>query len=114
MRRMVKQLAKTFIREWRKHRHLTIVALGASMDMTPGNLSRLERGEVPYSQESLERAAAALGVSPADLLSRPPSDGDGDEDEHELFALVHNVPKEDRETVKRVLRGIIAAKKTGS
>lgn len=73
----------TFIRAWRKERGLTLVQLSDrllhlhEMEMSDGQLSRIERGEQPYSQDLLEAVADVLNCAPADLLMRDPSKPDG-------------------------------------
>jgi transcriptional regulator with XRE-family HTH domain len=64
----------TFIRQWRKHRGLTIEKLAERSGMSNGNLSNIERGKTGYNQETLEAIAEALQCSPADLIMRDPSD----------------------------------------
>ena len=72
----------TFIRSWRKHRGLTLAQLADRLDtelevaISEGQLSRIERGETPYSQDILEAIAAALRCEPADLLVRDPATPD--------------------------------------
>src|ERR1700757_393944 len=69
----------TFIRSWRKHRGLTLAQLAdrlateLEVQISDGQLSRIERGETPYSQDILEAVAAALRCEPADLLVRDPA-----------------------------------------
>jgi DNA-binding Xre family transcriptional regulator len=65
---------KTFIREWRKHRGLTLERLADRIDMTASHLSMLERGERPYTQETLELIADALGTTASSLIMRNPND----------------------------------------
>lgn len=61
------------IREFRKAKGLTLEDLGARVGMGAGHLSRLERGEVSYTQERLETIARELECRPADLIDdRPP------------------------------------------
>lgn len=73
----------TFIRSWRKHRGLTLSQLADRLDtelevnISEGQISRIERGETPYSQDILEAIAAALRCEPADLLVRDPAAPDG-------------------------------------
>lgn len=72
-----KQFRRTFIREWRKHRGLTLEQLAARLDdMAPSNLSMLERGQRGYTQETLERIAHALQTDVASLLMRNPADSE--------------------------------------
>jgi transcriptional regulator with XRE-family HTH domain len=63
-----------FIRAWRNHKHLSLDQLASRVPMDKGNLSKVERGLLPYNQEMLERLADALGTEPASLLMRDPTD----------------------------------------
>lgn len=73
----------TFIRAWRKHRELTLaqvadrLSVELEMDISEGQLSRIERGETPYSQDILEAFATVLRCEPADLIMRDPAQADG-------------------------------------
>jgi transcriptional regulator with XRE-family HTH domain len=64
------------MRAWRKMRGMTLEALGELVGMSSQNLGRIERGEVPYTQDSLEVIAEALGCSVADILARDPGRSD--------------------------------------
>ncbi len=63
---------RTYIKEWRKSRHLTLERLAERIGVTAGALSQLERGDVGYTQPMLEALAEALQSNPADLISRMP------------------------------------------
>lgn len=63
----------TYIRQWRKHRDMSLEKLADSVPMDKGNLSKVERGILPYNQEMLERIAVALNTDVASLLIRDPS-----------------------------------------
>ena len=66
---------RTFIREWRQARGLTIEQLAARLDdMAPSNLSMLERGQRGYVQDTLERIAQELQTDVAALLTRKPTE----------------------------------------
>lgn len=67
----------TFIRAWRQAKHMSLEQLAARVPMDKGNLSKVERGLLPYNQEMLERLASALGTEPASLLMRDPADPEG-------------------------------------
>lgn len=67
------RLRRTFLREWREFRHLTQEQAAERLDMDRSNLSRLERGEIPYSQGVLEAAATAYDCDPWDLLNINPT-----------------------------------------
>jgi transcriptional regulator with XRE-family HTH domain len=63
----------TFIRQWRQHRGYSLDQLAERVPMDKGNLSKVERGLLPYNQELLERMADALQTDPASLLMRDPT-----------------------------------------
>lgn len=62
----------TYLREWRKYRKLSQETLADRLEIDRTTLSRIERGELPYNQDFLERAAVALGCEPEDIISRDP------------------------------------------
>jgi len=66
--------SKHFIREWRKHRDLTLEQLAERIGMSHQNLGKIERGLVPYNQVLLEALAEELRCAPADLIIRGPED----------------------------------------
>lgn len=70
----VRRFRRTYIREWRKHRGLTLEKVADRLDMTPGHISMLERGQRGYTQETLEAVASALQTDVASLLMRDPTD----------------------------------------
>src|SRR5690606_28130092 len=63
---------RTFLREWREFRDLTQEQAAERIDITQGQLSRIERGQAPYSQGLLEAAAEAYQCEPWDLLNVNP------------------------------------------
>lgn len=67
---------KTFIRQWREFRGLTLEQLGERLEMTSSYLSMLERAQRGYTQETLEAIANALQTDVASLLMRNPTDPD--------------------------------------
>lgn len=71
-----RKFRRTYIRQWRQHRGLTLEQLADRVDMTASHFSMLERGQRGYTQETLERVAEALQTDAASLLMRNPSDPD--------------------------------------
>lgn len=76
---------KTYIKEWREKRGLSLRRLAERMEHSPGgdllishtSIGRIEKGQQPYSQPILEAIADALGVSTWMLLEvNPEKDGD--------------------------------------
>lgn len=74
---MAKTKRRTFIKQWRDFREMTQEQLADKTDMSPGNISLIERGLQNYTQETLESIAGALKCEPADLLTRDPGDPSG-------------------------------------
>lgn len=66
---------RTFIKEWREFRQLTLERLADRLGMSKAQLSRIENGLSPYTQDFLEACAHALMTDEASLLMRDPSDG---------------------------------------
>jgi transcriptional regulator with XRE-family HTH domain len=62
----------TFLRDWRKFRELTLEAACERFDIDRTTLGRIEKGQLPYNQDFLEKAALAYGCEPQDLLSINP------------------------------------------
>ncbi len=85
---------KTRIRHFRKLRDLTLEELGARIGMSVGNLSKLERGLIPYDQYTLESAARELGVRPAELIDDVP---DQTARERALTDLLRGLPPEEQD-----------------
>lgn len=71
-----------FLREWRKHREMTLEAVAEAVGeitgdgFTHASLSRIERGRQPYSQPQLEALATVYRTDPGSLLMRNPADPD--------------------------------------
>jgi transcriptional regulator with XRE-family HTH domain len=68
-----------YIKEWRTHRGLSLRKLADRMESAPGeelisamSLSRIERGQQPYSQPILEALAIALSTTTWALISVNP------------------------------------------
>ena len=72
----LRKFRRTFIRQWRQHRELTLEKLAERMDMTASHLSMLERGLRGYTQETLEALAEALHTDVATLLMCDPTDAE--------------------------------------
>lgn len=89
---------RTYIREWRKYRHLTLERLAARVGMTHGTLSKIERGLLPYSQILLETVAEQLGTDPASLLMRNPLDPEG------IWTVWDQIPPTERGRAIEVLK----------
>jgi transcriptional regulator with XRE-family HTH domain len=97
---------RTFIREWRKKRGLSLQQLADRLEVEPGgdllvsysSLSRIETGKQPYSQPVIESIARALDVSVPMLLEAHP------EREGEIVDLFRLMPPERQEEAIKILR----------
>jgi transcriptional regulator with XRE-family HTH domain len=98
---------RTYIKEWRQKRGLSLRRLAGRIERTPGeelisfsSLARIEKGLQPYSQPIIEGIAAALNVSVSMLLEvNPDSEG-------EIIDLVRHLRAEDREKAVKMLRAL--------
>lgn len=103
----------TFIRAWRKHRGLTLSQLAdrlsveLEVDISEGQLSRIERGETPYSQDILEAVAAALRCEPADLIMRDPAQPDG------IWSLLDSLKPVERLQAVEIIKALQRTGTTG-
>jgi len=104
----------TFIRHWRKYRHLSLMQLAdrvseyTGKSMTHANLSRIENGKTGYTQRTLEAIAHALLCEPADLIMRNPLDKSA------AWSILDQMKKADPETRARIAAVVEALSKTGS
>lgn len=96
---------RTFIREWRNHRNLNQDALAERVGVTQETISRLERGDIGYTQPILEAVADALGCTVADLLMRDPTNPAA------IWTIWDQIPPVDRQRALGVLE--VFAKKAG-
>lgn len=96
-----------FLRKWREHCRLTLaevdlrmeaLAVDARTGTTHGNLSRIERGEVPYNQVLLESLAKIYETDPASLIVRDPSQPDP------IWTVLDRIPASQREQLSDVMR----------
>lgn len=72
-----------FIKEWRQSMQMTQKEFAAYVGLSPSNYNYLERGEIGYTQTSLETIAKALEITPAMLLSVNPLEPVHDDEEGE-------------------------------
>lgn len=88
MARIVRPILKaarrpTFIKAWRTYRNrmkqdklVERLENETGYVISTGQLSRIERGQQPYTQDLLEALATVLSCTPADLIMRDPNDED--------------------------------------
>lgn len=106
VRSNLKTQRRTYIRQWRKFRNLTLAQLAERIDVTAGALSQLERGDVSYTQPMLEALADALRCEPSDLITRDPNSN------LELQLVWDAIPQDDKPRAILILQALI--KKDGT
>lgn len=97
---------KTYFREWRKYRGMTLEEAAPLADMTAGNLSAMERGAQGYTQDGLERLADAYRVPTGWLLDADPFSNES------ILAIWERAKDEDRAKIVDIAQTIIG--KVGS
>ena len=97
-----------FIREWRLSKNLSLRKLADRLVddhfvsiISYASLSRIEKGEQPYSQETLEAIADALGTSAASLLIFDPRNDSG------LLTIWDKIPVTDRAKALKILTAMV-------
>lgn len=101
-----RQFRRTFVREWRKFRNLTLEHLADRLDMTASHFSMLERGQRGYTQETLEAIADALQTDAASLIMRNPMDDEA------IWSIWDAAKGADRQKIVAIARTITG--KTGT
>lgn len=102
-----------FLREWRKHREMTLegvaelVGEATGKGFTHASLGRIERGKQPYSQPVLEALAVIYRTDPASLLMRNPLDPDA------IWSLWDQAKTAEQRTMIRELAATVV-RKTGT
>ena len=96
----------TFLREWRKYRKLSQEEAAERLDTTQGTLSKIERRELPYNQDFLEKAALAYGCEPEDLLSINPIKPDAP---RLVYERLRHAPKALQDRAIAVLEALLKA-----
>ena len=91
---------RTFIKQWRNYRKLTLERLAERIDVTAGALSQLERGDVGYTQPMLEALASELRCEPADLIPRDPAH------DASIMVIWSQIPEVDRPRALDVLKAL--------
>ncbi len=71
--------------------------------MDKGNLSKIERGLLPYNQELLERLADALMTDPASLIMRDPTQTGA------IWSLWDRASTGEKKQIESVVEALLAA-----
>ncbi|ASQ10201.1 helix-turn-helix transcriptional regulator [Sinorhizobium meliloti] len=102
-----RKYGKTYIREWREYRGLSLRRLADRLELngpeetiSHASIGRIENGLQPYSQPIIEAIAAALNVSVTDLLGVDPTK------EGEVVDLMRMINDKNRAQAIRVLKAL--------
>lgn len=96
-----RRFRRTFIRQWRQHRGLTLEQLAERLEMTASHLSMLERAQRGYTQETLESLAEALQTDTASLLMRDPSN------EEAMWSIWDQAKPGERRQIEEIAKTLI-------
>lgn len=96
---------RTFLRQWRQHRGLTLEQLADRLNMTASHLSMLERGHRAYTQDTMEAIADALQTDVASILMRDPSDPE------QIWSIWEQAKPGQRKQIVDVMKALV---KTGT
>lgn len=92
-----------YIRQWRQAKGFSLEHVAHNVPMDKGNLSKVERGLLPYNQEMLERLGEILGTEAGNLISRDPSK------EGKVIDLVQRLTENELAQAERVLSAMFKA-----
>ena len=93
----------TYIRQWRTFRGYSLDTLAERVPMDKGNLSKIERGLLPYNQELLERLADALMTDAASLIMRDPTQTGA------IWSLWDRASTGEKKQIESVVEALLAA-----
>ena len=96
----------TFIRQWRQHRGYSLDKLADMVPMDKSNLSKVERGFLPYNQEMLERLAEALMTDVASLLMRDPTTPGA------IWSIWERASVGERQQIEAIAQALVATRKS--
>ncbi len=95
---------RTYIREYRRLKGLTLEELAAGIDRTVGFISDLETGKKRYNQTVIEEIAAFLEVPVGSLTDVDPTQSARAEN---VTGLWRAIPEADRPRVEEIMRTFI-------
>lgn len=98
--------SSVFLREWRKYRQLNQTQAAERLDIDQSTLARIERGNLPYNEDFINRAALAYGCEPSDLLSLNPLKPDKP---RVVLTMVRGAPEDMQDRAIEVLKAMLKA-----
>lgn len=84
---------------------MTIEQLAEKADYSAGSISSVERGEQGLSDDSRERLAKALRITPGMLLEVNP------DDDSDLWGIITAATPEERDQIAKVARALVKARR---
>lgn len=99
---------KTFLRDWRLHRGMSLESAAEKIGVDHSTLQRIEVGKSPYSQDTLEKLALVYMCSEADLIATDPANIDA------LMTVVQQLRQAPAGLQKQAAAVVEAILKTGS
>jgi len=100
---MTEKLGKTYLREWRESKSITLVHAAEHAGIKHGQLSRIERAIAPYNQRLLESLAILYECGIEQLLKYPPQDGDN------IYSFWESASANERFKIVQIARTIVEA-----
>lgn len=98
---------RTYFKEWRKYRKMTLEQAGEVAGMTAGNISAMERGVQRYTQDGLEALAHAYRCKPSDLINIDPNTSD-------IWSIWERAKPGDQQKLVEIAKTLIGKTGTGS
>lgn len=95
---------RTFLKDWRLHRDLTVEELAERAGLAASTISSIENHQAGYSAESLDKLAVALSVEPGWILSVNPNN------DQDMLMLWQRATPADRARIAAVVRALIDPK----
>lgn len=94
-------MTEIYIKEWRQHRELSQTQLAEKVDISGGQLSKIESGRFGWTRPTLESIAYALNCAVPDLFYLPPS-----ANIDALYDIIRNAESEAVAQMLRVLQSL--------
>lgn len=99
---------RTFFREWRKYRGMTLDTAAEISGISIGNISAMERGAQGYTQDGLEALATTYRCEPAQLIMVDPTRDDA------IWSIWEKAKTGDRQKIVDIAKTIVGKTGTGS
>jgi transcriptional regulator with XRE-family HTH domain len=94
----------TFIKAWRKFRKLSQEAAAERVDVDRTTLLKIEKGQLPYNQDFLEKLAFAYGCEVDELLKVDPLKPDPP---RLIYSRLRAASPEDQDRIMRVVEAML-------